>query len=164
MRGLLGAALLIAAAPVAALPPPVPVDVILFTPGEAESTAADARSLLDRLAAENWIGLGQVRAADESFAGCAPGEDREIDEDCIAAALASSAGGSNSVVLVAFHPGWQGRQHQLVCVGPEPARSKSAEVHLGEAAASDSAAAATGRRDTAGCLIGALHGPAAERG
>ena len=156
--------LLFVAGSAPALPPPVPVHVVLFTPGEPPLTQMHARALLERLMAENWIERQPVEHATEAFAKCAPAAGAELDPKCLADALRSLGLGPTGVVLGIHHPGWRGAQHQLVCVGPDPARARSTEVHLRDALSSRADLSSHGQRLVASCLIGALHGPAAERG
>lgn len=164
MRAILFLSALLASAAATALPPPVPINVILFTPGEPDTTSAAARQLLNRLAAENWIGLGQVTAAGPAIESCTPSQGRDPDRDCLAAALEKTGAEPNSVVMMAHRPGGQGNQHQFVCVGPDRLRGRTVQVHLAEGGYPTDAAAAAARGEVASCLIGALHGPRGERG
>lgn len=157
--------LLAALSPAAALPPPVGLQVTVLTVEEPPETAELTERLIGTLVAENWISGPAPTKAGEAFQPCLALKD-EARHACLSEALrkqAKAGPDGDPVLMLIEHPGWRGAQHQVTCIGADPAKAKVEELHLRDAFHARTDIAGGVRRGAASCVIGAIHGPAAAR-
>lgn len=153
-------AMILALAPLgqaSALPPPVPVKVTILA--DTPAMAAKTERLLEALVADNWIAAEKPAAAEEAYKACPTVKEKEW-RSCLSALVRKN--GPHAVLFVLHDPEWRGAQLQATCVGGDPAKARSVDLHLQDAFHLKTETANRVRSTAAACLIGALHGAPSE--